>query len=267
MKSKLLHIAAVLFIFSLFLPQVIMAQSNKKNKINLDSLFSKQVYVSSKGDTLPWRSYESAKSSTEKLPLFIFLHGSGERGTDNRKQLAHLEFLFPSEDSLKVHSALYIIPQCPEEKRWVECDWDAAEHTTPETPSIAMFALYELMDSLLATGRYDSKRIYIIGLSMGGFGVWDMLARTPEKIAAAVPICGGADDAKASVMVSVPIHAFHGDKDDAVKVERTRHIIQNIQKAGGKPLYTEYAGVGHGSWIPAFQEKDLLQWIFTQVKQ
>ncbi|MBI2420122.1 MAG: dienelactone hydrolase family protein [Ignavibacteriales bacterium] len=239
----------------------------KTKKIKLDSLCSTNIFTSLAGQELPWRGYESVNKSAGLLPVFIFLHGSGERGTDNRKQLTFMDILFPVIDSLEAYPALYIFPQCPEEKRWVECDWDAETHIMPETPSDALQALYELINEKLSTKKYDPARIYIVGLSMGGFGVWDMMARTPDLIAAAVPICGGADENTGKIIKDIPVHAFHGALDKAVSVSRTRNIIEAMRKAGGNPLYTEYPEEGHGSWNPAFREKGLLQWIFAQKKK
>ena len=99
---------------------------------------------------------------------------------------------------------------------------------------------------------------------MGGFGTWDAIARYPDKFAAAVPICGGGDENTAKLIAGIPIWAFHGADDQVVKVERSRNMMNAIKKEGGNPLYSEYKGVGHGSWIPAYKETELLKWLFMQ---
>ena len=111
----------------------------------------------------------------------------------------------------------------------------------------------------------DPKRLYVMGLSMGGYGTWDALQRYPEKFAAAVPICGGGDETAAD-RIKAPVWAFHGDADGAVPVQRSRNMIEAIRKAGGKPKYTEYPGVGHNSWSAAFKDPELLKWLFSHHK-
>jgi predicted peptidase len=102
---------------------------------------------------------------------------------------------------------------------------------------------------------------------MGGFGTWDVLARHPDLVAAAVPICGGGNPAKAGKMTGVPIWVFHGDKDEAVKVEQSRTMVEAVKKAGGDVKYTEYPGVGHNSWEKAYAEPELLKWMMSQKRK
>jgi len=111
----------------------------------------------------------------------------------------------------------------------------------------------------------DLDRIYVTGLSMGGYGSWDLAIRTPEKFAAVVPICGGGDESQAARLLGVPIWAWHGDADPAVPVERSRRMIAAIRQAGGNPKYTELAGVGHDSWNPAYRDPHgPIPWLFEQ---
>jgi predicted peptidase len=113
----------------------------------------------------------------------------------------------------------------------------------------------------------DGRRIYITGLSMGGYGTWDLMARKPELFAAAVPICGGGDEATAEKIKNIPVWVFHGAKDGAVKVERSRRMVEALKKAGGKPIYTEYPEVGHDSWNPAYKDAKMFAWLFAQKKE
>jgi predicted peptidase len=110
----------------------------------------------------------------------------------------------------------------------------------------------------------DPRRLYVTGLSMGGFGTWDLLSRFPKKVAAAVPICGGADEAQAPAIAKIPVWVFHGGADDVVKTVRSRNIVAALKAAGGSPRYTEYPGVGHGSWDQAYGEPELFPWLFSQ---
>jgi predicted peptidase len=105
-----------------------------------------------------------------------------------------------------------------------------------------------------------------MGVSMGGFGAWDVVTRHPDKFAAAAPICGGADENKAPLIARLPVWTFHGDKDGVVKTKRSRNMIEALKKAGSTAKYTEYPGVGHDSWNKAFAEPELLPWLFAQKK-
>lgn len=150
--------------------------------------------------------------------------------------------------------------------RWVEVDWGLMSHTMPKEPSVPMAATIRLLDSIIKVYPIDTNRIYVMGLSMGGYGVWDIIARLPNKFAAAVPICGGADLKTAPKIAHIPIWVFHGAKDGVVPVERSRRMVAELKKYGGKPIYTEYPNVHHGAWYPAFKNPELFKWLFQQNK-
>lgn len=202
-------------------------------------------------------------TGTELYPLVLFLHGAGERGSDNTKQLVHGLKEFAKDENRAKYPCFVVAPQCPDGKKWVEVDWSADTHKQPEE-SAALTLTRELIASMTKNLRVDPQRIYVTGLSMGGYGTWDMITRTPNTFAAAAPICGGGDETLAGRVTNVPIWAFHGDKDTAVKVERTRRMIAAIEKEGGKPKYTEYAGVGHDSWTRTYADPEFMAWLFTQ---
>jgi len=257
-KSKL-----ILFIFLL--------SSISLNAQNLD-LFKKKIHYNAWGDSLLYRmleprvSFASCSDTTIKYPLVLFLHGAGERGNDNEKQLIHGAKIFVNQANLINFPCFAIAPQCPENYRWAETDWTLASHTLPEEISFPAKLTMELIDEIIKNYPIDTSRIYITGLSMGGFGTWDLISRFPEKFAAAIPICGGADLKYAPTVKNIPIWAFHGAKDKLVKVSRTRNMIFLIRKEGGKPKYTEYPSLGHFSWNAAYSTKNLLQWMFSQSK-
>ena len=125
----------------------------------------------------------------------------------------------------------------------------------------------ELITSLQKELSIDEDRIYVTGLSMGGFGVWDAIQRHPKRFAAAAPVCGGGDPAYAKDIAHVPIWAFHGDADGAVKPMRSRDMIAALKEAGGEPKYTEYPGVGHNSWAATYANRDLYSWLFAQKRE
>jgi predicted peptidase len=204
--------------------------------------------------------YDPKKS----YPLVLFLHGAGERGSDNEKQLVHGVSAFVKQR--KNYPCFLAAPQCPKNIRWVEVDWSADSHRQPAKMSAPMKLAFELIATLVKEFAIDPKRIYITGLSMGGFGAWDMLARRPDLFAAAVLVCGGADEATAAKIAKIPQWAFHGAKDEAVMPSRSRNMIDALKKAGGKPKYTEYPRVGHDAWNPAYKDREMFRWLFAQKK-
>lgn len=215
---------------------------------------------------LPYRMLAPAEPKAgATYPLVIVLHGAGERGTDNQKQLVHGGALFLDANNRRKFPAFVVFPQCPQDKRWVEVDWgDPKPHQQPKEPSVPMALLLDLLPSLITSLPIDPTRVYVMGLSMGGFGTWDIAARRPNGFAAAVPICGGADDSTAPLLAKLPVWAFHGALDSTVKVGRTRSMIAALKQAGGTPKYSELPGVQHNAWGAAFAEPDLLPWMFAQ---
>ena len=228
--------------------------------------YEARTFTAATGETLPYRLlHPPSQQPGAKVPLVIFFHGAGERGTDNEAQLRHGAPLFAKPDVQKAFPAFVMAPQCPPEHRWVDMDWSAESGTQPELPSGPMRLALGALDEVLSQHpEIDQDRIYVTGLSMGGFATWDLITRFPQRFAAAVPICGGGDVAKAALAKNVAIWAFHGDEDPTVKVERTRTMIAKLQEAGAQPLYTEYAGVKHDSWTLAYGEPLLLSWLFAQ---
>ncbi len=202
----------------------------------------------------------------EKYPLVVFMHGAGERGSDNRAQLKHGMREFASDKIMKKHPAFVLAPQVPAGQQWVNVPWSAKQHAMPAQPSTSMKLTHELIAKLQKEYRIDPRRIYVTGLSMGGFGAWDAASRWPELFAACAPICGGGDVAQAAKFKKVPVWAFHGSADNAVKVSRSRDMIAALKSAGAEPRYTEYEGVGHNSWSRAYGTGELYEWMFAQQK-
>jgi predicted peptidase len=234
---------------------------------NLDR-FTKHEFAAKDGPKLLYRRLAPQKIvEGEKYPLVIFLHGAGERGDDNEKQLVHGMRDFASDENMAKYPAFVIAPQCPEERKWAEIDWTLESSTLPEKISEPLGATLALVDEMLAKEPIDNNRIYITGLSMGGYGTWDALARRPDFFAAAAPICGGGDPSTVARFKHVPIWAFHGDQDTAVKPNRSREMIEALQSAGGEPKYTEYKGVAHDSWTQTYADPALHAWLFAQKKR
>lgn len=213
--------------------------------------------------SLPYRLFKPAGYATSrKYPLVIALHGAGERGTNNTAQLTAnaLATVWARDSNQAKFPAFVAAPQCPPNGMWAP-NGRPIDGSQPSDP--AKVAL-EMLDSLAKEFPLDSDRIYITGLSLGGFGTWDLTMRNPGRFAAAVPICGAGDVTKADRIKSLPIWAFHGDKDPTVPVAGSRDMIAALKTAGGDPKYTEYPGVGHDSWTPALREPDLVAWVMSQ---
>jgi predicted peptidase len=205
----------------------------------------------------------------KKYPLVVFLHGAGERGDDDKAQLKFLPEWMAKPENWEKYPCYLLAPQCRRGKKWVEVDWgDKLSVQSPRDPGDQMKVAMKMLDSTIKMNPIDTNRIYLTGLSMGGYGSWDWAMREPDRFAAVVPICGGGDESKADKLVNVPIWAYHGDADDAVPVERSRRMIEAIKKAGGNPKYTELPGVGHNSWTPAYTDPNgPVPWMFSQRKK
>lgn len=227
-------------------------------------LFDKLIFE--KGDdSLPYRLLKPVNpQALERFPLIIFLHGSGERGSDNEAQIKHIKNLFLDTKTRSKYPSYVLAPQCPKNELWAEHNKDGSVKSRP-TRSMQM--VLDLVDQISKEYPIDPSRIYITGVSMGGYGTWDLLARFPEKFAAGIPVCGGGDERTAPKMINTPIWAFHGALDDKVSPRHSRRMVQAIQKAGGKPGYTEYPDIKHDSWVQAYQEPHLLPWLFKQKTQ
>ena len=230
--------------------------------------FEARTYKDAQGKTLPYRLLKpSAYDAQKKYPLLFFMHGAGERGTDNKAQLLHVVKMFAKPENREKYACFVVAPQCPGNCKWVEVPWDGDKHTMPEQPSEPMRLSMELLASLQKEFSIDAKRLYAMGLSMGGFGTWDALSRYPDMFAAGIPVCGGADENKAAALAKIPVWVFHGGNDGVVKTKRARNIVAALKQAGGDPKYTEYPGVGHDSWVKAAAEPELLPWLFAQTKK
>lgn len=225
--------------------------------------FEAMQYQDADGATLLYRLLEPGvlEGSQGKRPLLLFLHGAGERGNDNKAQLVHGKAMMLT--AARQYGAFVLAPQCPRGRKWAEVDWGKPTHKMPQESSQPLRLALEVIEKMQKQYPVDPDRLYVMGLSMGGYGTWDAVQRYPDLFAAAVPICGGGDETAAG-RIRAPAWAFHGDKDRAVPVSRSRNMIEAIKKAGGKPRYTEYPGVGHNSWDTAFKDPEMLKWLFSQ---
>jgi predicted peptidase len=247
-------------LLSFFLLSACMTGDNKP-------VLQKEIFSNSRGEKIPYRILEPLHPEAgKKYPLVMYFHGAGERGDDNELPGKHMPGFFLEPQNLEQFPCFVIVPQCPLDKRWVEVDWGLDRHIQPDTLSTALRLSMELMDKIIREKAIDTNRLYVTGMSMGGFATWDLITRFPGKFAAAAPVCGGGDETKAYKIIHVPVWAFHGGKDKVVKTIRSRNMISAMEKAGGKPLYTEYPNLGHNAWDSAYRNEELLKWMFMQKK-
>ncbi len=227
-----------------------------------------EVHVASDGFRLNYRRYSPVVQPGTKVPLVLFMHGAGERGDDNHAQLVHGVPALVTYLRTTNTPAIVIAPQCPAAPgQWVEVNWGNPSHTMPAEPSRPMKAVFELLDKEMASGKVDPDRVYVTGISMGGYATWDILQRRGADFAAAMPLCGGGDLALAPRLVDIPLWVFHGEKDDAVPVCRSRDMVAAIKAAGGtKVQYRETPGAGHDIWTAAYSEKEVWNWLFSNRK-
>jgi predicted peptidase len=218
--------------------------------------------------TMPYRLLRPAQIEEKKrYPLVLYLHGAGERGADNQKQLANLPTWLASDENREKYPCFVLAPQCPDDMLWASHGSKVDPLVKLDKPSDTMQAVVAILDDVVKRNPVDRARIYLTGISLGGKGAWELAERQPERFAAVAPICNGGDELYAKRLVGLPIWAWHGDADTVIPVERSRGMIAAIEKAGGKPKYTELVGVDHDSWTAAYTGPDnLLPWMFEQVK-
>jgi len=183
----------------------------------------------------------------ENLPLLIFLHGMGERGDDLTKLKLHGPPSFLDEK--KDFPFITISPQCPDTIYWNE------------------EILLPFYEEIIAKYLIDKKRIYLTGLSMGGFGTWESIVAKPDLFAAAAPICGGGDPSKLKAVKSMPIWVFHGAKDQVVPLLRSEEMVNKLKELGSKVKFTIYPEATHDSWTKTYANPKLYEWLLSHQKK
>lgn len=202
-----------------------------------------ELEVSRKVDTeylvyLP-EDYTHAKS----WPLMLFLHGAGERGDDINRVKIHGPMKLVEQG--KQFPFIIVAPQCPKDQWW---DLDA---------------LGSLLDRIESEYSVDADRIYVTGLSMGGYGTWKLALQYPDRFAAIVPICGGGTRGVANRIKHLPIWVFHGDADEVVSIDESRKMVDALKAVGGNVTFTVYPGVGHDSWTQTYDNPELYEWLLS----
>ena len=249
----------------IFVSSAIMAQ--------LNDLYKHKMFVSN-NDTLRYRMLLPKDFTKDKqYPLVLFLHGSGERGIDNKTQLVHGSKLFTDENNRKNFPVIVIFPQCPKNDYWANTTVDRSTKTISRKfpldvePTESLNLVMELMDDLTSKPIVNESKVYVGGLSMGGMGTFEILYRKPDMFAAAFAICGGGNpEAVKTYSNKTDLWVFHGAKDDVVDPQLSIDMVTAYIKAGGKPNFTLYSNDNHNSWDSAFAEPDLLSLLFSKSK-
>lgn len=213
--------------------------------------FEKQVTI--KLDYLLHTPADYGKDEGKKYPVILFLHGAGERGTDVSKVKVHgpPKLLAAAGTDLAVKDFIVISPQCPAEQ-W----WEPHE-------------LIALLDDVLQKHpQHDPDRVYLTGLSMGGYGTWDLASRYPSRFAAIAPICGGGDARRAArALRNMPTWVFHGEKDRVVPIEQSEQMVEALKKAGNDVKFTRYPEADHDSWTETYNNPELYAWFLQHTRR
>lgn len=236
------------------------------------SSYKKENFITSR-DTLKYRIlYPENFRPDQKYPVMIFLHGRGESGSDNEKQLTHGAKMFLSNEFRKDYPAIVIFPQCPEDSYWANVEIEAVNtkrfftFVKGGTPTKAMDLLLAFTDLFSKQAFVDQSRIYVGGLSMGGMGTFEFLRRRPNLFAAAFAICGGDEVANVKKYKHIPLWIFHGGLDDVVTPQFSYNVFRKLRAFGQEPKFTVYLKANHNSWDSAFAEPNLLPWLFGHTK-
>jgi predicted peptidase len=241
------------------------------------NLYQKKLLLAGT-DTLPYRIlFPENYDATKAYPLVLFLHGAGERGNNNEAQLTHGAKLFLQQNIRQQFPAIVVFPQCPANSFWSHVQWVYDSSTNkrnfifPEEaePTYAMLMLMQLMRQLNKDYKLKTDRQYVMGLSMGGMGTFELVKRMPNTFAAAIPICGGGNTANAKYMKHTAFWIHHGEVDAVVPVQLSRDMAMALQQfyTTSDMQLTLYPGVNHNSWDNAFADPQLLPWLFSQKKK
>jgi predicted peptidase len=254
--------------------------------------FVTRVFTNGQGQSLTYYLYVPYNYSPQRsYPLVLVLHGGGEHSHPNWTAGQNKAILFrndyvqvwepgynvPYNPQVQQHwPSFIVIPQIPVGHQWVNVPVHAGSYSQPAQPATSLLLTKELLDALQKQYQgIDAGRLYITGISLGGYGVWDAIERWPDYFAAAIPIAGAGDPSKAAVLKNLPIWAFQGADDQTVPVSGSRDMIAAIGAAGGHPRSTEYPGAGHGVWgyvysttgNPQQNTPGVLPWLFAQHKR
>ncbi len=242
-------------------PEKVVEVYDYKNKF-CEPTYKQLIYYDEyTGNSLPYclllpENYTPSK----EYPLVLLLHGAGERGSDNIKQTTHFNNMYTSNGDL-LSDVIALCPQCPSDGWW---NIDGFSYGDEKG---WLGSAMRLLENIEDNYSCDKDRIYVTGLSMGGYATWSLLERYSDVFAAGVPVCGWGDTSKGSVLVDVPIWIYHGTNDDTVSFKSSSMMYESIIKAGGiKAHFTQLNGVNHNAWDYAYVDREMISWLLSQDK-
>ena len=252
-----------------YLQYLINKNGGKFSKDVMMQMFEARTFKGAEVD-LPYRIYvPDGYDGSKSYPVLIFLHGANDRGTNNTSQMANMIFHLFNNESNPIWDSIVICPQCPSAPdQWVDTPWKQGDYRIDEVPESAeLKTVMQILDKVEKDYVTDTSRYYVTGLSMGGFGTWDLIMRHTDRFAGAVPICGGADQTQAENLLNMPIYTVHDSSDYDVPTSGTRLTVNAIKALGGeKIIYEELVGYSHNVWDYTAQKLEIWQWLFAQSK-
>lgn len=250
-KNRLSQRLSLLFI-PFWMSAVVQAQEPAPSRQSVETL---PEFIWAKAENLNdqfWLYFPKRYAeSKEKLPLIIYLHGSSRRGREINDVKAN--GLPPVLDTMDDFDFVVASPQALSNYPW-QVSWRPDD-------------LILLLDYLLAEYEIDPNRVYLTGLSMGGYGTWATIGKHADRFAAAAPICGGGDPAWGEAIGTLPVWAFHGAEDRVVPIERSREMVEAVNASGGNAKLTSYPGVGHDSYTQTYANPKLYEWFLSKVRR
>ncbi len=243
MKHIIKAILTLILFTNIILPQNMNQQKSKQTQESFSKKITKEVSL----NYLLYLPKDYGKNKNIKFPLVLFLHGSGERGTD----LEIVKRNGPPKlvDEGKDFPFILVSPQCPDSSRW------------------NIYDLKALLDYLIESLNIDTNRIYLTGLSMGGQGTWSLAMTFPEYFAAIAPVCGFEFPFETCKLKDIPVWAFHGQKDDVVPFMFSQIMVESINQCGGNAKLTIYPEAGHDTWTETYNNPEFYEWMLSQTKK
>ncbi len=255
-----MKIAMSLLAFVLAAP---LAAAEKKAE-DKTSAFDAEVHSGHKGEKMPYRLLKPEKyDKSTKYPVVLFLHGWGERGTDNNAQLKRFGSVFTKAEIRKKFPCFVIVPQA--NGSWVQNPTFDKPILLTKNPTANLTMAVEILTKVGKKYSIDPNRVYVMGYSNGACGVWELLERIPQMFAAAVPMAGAGDPAHVAGAKNVAIWAFHGDKDNTIPIARMMELMSALKAAHARPLYTVIPKGGHGDAKgKGLSDPEVIPWMFAQ---
>lgn len=281
-KRLLGFILSICMTISLLSVPVFADDTGEASLLTAAEVMTKETYIASDGTELPYRLYVPEDYDASKNYSFLlFLHGAGNRGNDNESQVkvntGLIDRIINGEEitygDTKIDSSkefIIVAPQCASDYQWVDTSWavtpDPSYNLSEVPQSQYMTAVVELLDKMKNDYSLNSDRLYVSGLSMGGFGTWDLIMRYPDLFAAAIPMGGAGDTKMASEIAKTPVWTFHQLQDPVVAPNGTLAMVRALCEVGASVKFTPYFDGVHNAWTKGFAEPDMLNWLYSHTK-